>query len=447
MRGGIRNRIVKYTFIIIIGINLISLSVMSYFVVNNVKEESINDVIDISNRIKYVIGNRLIKKEDIYLSLDDIYYMGVDYVGIYGSSINVSQSMGSILNNEEINKIYKDSNNIKSYVNVRYIERDYIITYNYPIYEDNFVGNVIMQKSYIKDFSQGIDFLKIVILNQFIVNFLILLFINKSLFKIVKPIIDLKKSINSFINGEEDYIISLKNKDEIYDLNENYLLLKNKIISDRKRERDFLSNSTHELKTPITAIYAYGQLLQNNEDKEFTDKAISRILEESKKLISLIENLLFINKKNYSKNKFEEVNITSIVLGIIRKEEEIERNIDFDIKRSKEDFIMNGNKEEIECILHNLLDNSIKYSADNKVDIEVENNELIIRNSIYEIPDEIKNRLFEPFIKYNKNKKAITSSGFGLYMAKELSDINSLDISYTINNEKIVFKLENRNYN
>lgn len=444
MKTGIRKRIVKSTLFISLIINIMSLLLISYILINRFQEKSINKMIEISNSAKRVVSNNLIKENKLDISLNDIYYLGVDYIGIYKDKINENQSLGRSINKGEIDRIYIESNNIKSYINSVYKDKDFIITFNYPIYEEDLLGNFILQKSFKDDLSETLNIITLIVANQIIVTLAIIIFINKSLFKIVNPIIELKKSINSFINGKENYIIEFENKDEIYDLNKNYKLLKDKIISDKKRERDFLSNSTHELKTPITAIYTYGQLLQDNEDKEFREKAVSRILEESRKLINLIENLLFINKKNYNNRKVEDINIHHMVLEIIRTEEELERKIKFDIKTEEEDFILKSNKEDIRNIIYNLLDNAIKYSEDNKVIIKLKNNELVIKNLISEIPEDIKNRLFEPFIKYNKDKKAITSSGFGLYMAKELSNINNLNLTYTIKNKMITFKLEDR---
>lgn len=448
MKIGIRKRIVKSTLLISLIINMMSLLLISYILINRFQEKSINKMIEISDSAKRVVSNNLIKEDKLDISLNDIYYLGVDYIGIYKDKINENQSLGRSINKEEIDMIYIESDNIRSYINSVYKDKDFIITFNYPIYEEEFLGNFILQKSFKDDLGETFNIITLIITNQLIFTLAILIFINRGLFNIVKPIIDLKNSINSFINGENNYIINIENKDEIYDLNENYLILKNKIISDRKRERDFLSNSTHELKTPITAIYAYGQLLQNNDDEEFRSKAVSRILEESKKLITLIENLLFINKKNYISNKREEeVNIKELVLDLVKKEEEIKTNVKILIKDSKDNFIVKGNREEVEIIIYNLLDNAIKYSSGERIDIEIQNNKFIIRNSLDYIPEDIINRLFEPFIKYNKDKKVITSSGFGLYMAKELSDLNNISLNYKISNEKIVFNLESKNTN
>ena len=110
-------------------------------------------------------------------------------------------------------------------------------------------------------------------------------------------------------------------------------------------------------------------------------------------------------------------------------------------------------KDDIEERIMNLLDNSLKYSKGNVIDITLTENKgkfiFELKNSISKIPDNIKNQLLEPFVKFNDFEKAkeetITSSGVGLYLCNNLAKSNGLILSYEINEkEKVIrFKLSN----
>ena len=70
------------------------------------------------------------------------------------------------------------------------------------------------------------------------------------------------------------------------------------IINEQNKSREFFNNATHELKTPITAISGYTQLLIDNDiceiEEAFRDRALDRIIKESNKLNSLVKNILEI---------------------------------------------------------------------------------------------------------------------------------------------------------
>ena len=100
-------------------------------------------------------------------------------------------------------------------------------------------------------------------------------------------------------------------------------------------------------------------------------------------------------------------------------------------------------KEDIESILTNLIENSLKYSSNKNIIIEIgeQSNKYCFKilNNIDEINDEIKDKLFEPFIKGNSSNGKISSSGLGLYICKRLCEKNNFEIKYFIEKDVIEF--------
>ena len=100
-------------------------------------------------------------------------------------------------------------------------------------------------------------------------------------------------------------------------------------------------------------------------------------------------------------------------------------------------------KEDMESILTNLIENSLKYSTTKEINIKIEQGNgkwyFKIYNGITEIKNEIKDNLLEPFIKGDNKNGEISSSGLGLYICKRLCEKNNFKIKYSIKNNIIEF--------
>ena len=99
-----------------------------------------------------------------------------------------------------------------------------------------------------------------------------------------------------------------------------------------------------------------------------------------------------------------------------------------------------SNKEDINTIIVNLIDNAIKYTAGKEITVKVYEDDYKciteVSNEIYEIPEKIKDNLFDPFVKHSNDivlkKEGITSSGLGLYICNKLAEDNNLKLEDVI---------------
>jgi len=208
----------------------------------------------------------------------------------------------------------------------------------------------------------------------------------------------------------------------------------------------FVSSVSHDLKTPITSIRMFAELLQMNPDtpKEKAADFLRTIEEESARLTRLINNLLDFAKiekgsKDYS---FTKVNLNSLV-------EEVMRIMDYQLKSNKfetkiklpgEEYTIQGDKDSIIEAVINLISNSIKFSAnkkeitlglirrDNYVILSVADKGLGIRS------ENIKN-IFEPFYREKtKEKSSVGGAGLGLSIVQHIMDAHNGKID-VISNE------------
>jgi len=194
---------------------------------------------------------------------------------------------------------------------------------------------------------------------------------------------------------------------------------------------EFISTLSHEIRTPLTSIKGFCQtmlnswdLLDDNKKKEF----LEIILNQSKRLINLVENVLNVAKIDSNSNDLilSKVEINKLVQNCANM-----------LKIANPDFIFEFNlaKNELNClcdfdktqqVLLNILDNAIKYSINSKrIEIKTKNKNdfsvISIKNFGNYIEEEKIDKIFEKFYRIDSYIKATTQgSGLGLYIAKTL---------------------------
>jgi two-component system, OmpR family, phosphate regulon sensor histidine kinase PhoR len=193
--------------------------------------------------------------------------------------------------------------------------------------------------------------------------------------------------------------------------------------------REFSANVSHELKTPLTSINGYAEMIENGMAKDEDIKKFAfTIKTEGERLLNIIDSIIKLSKieeEEYSKD-FKIIDIYNIGkstmgnLSFIAKEKNIELNL-----YGKPTFI-NGNKSMVEEMIYNLLDNGIKYtSSGGSVDLDITSQDgwaiIKVRDTGIGIPDSHQNRIFERFYTVDKSRSKKTRSiGLGLSIVKHI---------------------------
>ena len=206
--------------------------------------------------------------------------------------------------------------------------------------------------------------------------------------------------------------------------------------------KEFVSNVSHELKTPLTSVKTYAETLLEEEelDQESKNKFLSVILTETNRMSKLVSDLLQLTKFDYKKIAWEKINfdITELTKQICDKHkiqaEKKNQILECYVTSNVEDVY--GDRDGIEQAITNILSNSIKYTPENgniKVYIGAVHNDAyikIIDNGIG-IPKDDLPRVFERFYRVDKARsREMGGTGLGLPIAKEIIDSNngSIDI-------------------
>jgi len=203
----------------------------------------------------------------------------------------------------------------------------------------------------------------------------------------------------------------------------------------------FLSVLSHELKTPLTAIEGYLNLMKDRKLGDQLDDytvALNRSLERIQSMRNLILDLMDFTKVSFekSKEKFEKINLFDLVNMSVGSMQPyaIQRNIQIKIHAQQPVEII-ANPDDIEIILNNLISNAVKFNKDGgSVDITLINKNgsaiVSIKDSgIGMSADEVA-KLFREFVRIkNEKTRNITGSGLGLSIVKKITEIYHGDIN------------------
>lgn len=420
-----------------------------YFQANNLEGNKIN-----FNRYIPKISNNISEQGNCQIdvfneSLEKEYSYYLDKFSFNYGKDGVEDVLEEANNNKAALNIYRNKNRVTAYL-------------AFPAYiDENFLGNILLSKDYSKEYLDLMGLMsniKIIVL----ITFLLVLIFTYFLFeKIVNPLSYIKNSFKRI--GDGDYKINLKvnSKDEIGDLAKGVNKMANKIeeqiekineekekvLTLEKTRTEFFNNITHELKTPLTNISGYAQIMMEEDfnDDEFRIFALERIDKESKRMHELIVSLIEVskNKSDIENREFENINLKKLIEELCE---------DFKVKGEKHDIYISKNLEDVEfmCredeirrVIINLLDNAIKYSIKgteikinlfkNKEEIGIE-----IENFSDEISTEGLEKIFEPFYRENtKKSRELGGNGLGLYICSELVKKYNGDISFSYSNGKV----------
>ncbi len=215
------------------------------------------------------------------------------------------------------------------------------------------------------------------------------------------------------------------------------------ILSAARSRQDFTANVSHELKTPLTAISGYAQLIENHmADSEQETYIAGKIHESADRLVSLINDIIKLSELDRPAEEqlvFEEIDLYDIAKSRV---ELLKVNADqkgITITIDGEPTPMRGNRNMIVELIDNLCQNAIQYNNENgKVFVSVGKEEgcptLTVSDNGIGIPKDMQDRVFERFFRVDKSRSRDTGgTGLGLAIVKHIVELH--DARITLNSE------------
>ena len=213
------------------------------------------------------------------------------------------------------------------------------------------------------------------------------------------------------------------------------------------KQKQFISNASHELKTPLTVISANADVLLQSEKNIW----LNNITSQTERMNLIISDMLALAKMDEGKTKLisEEFNLSEVIVENVLPFDAVAfengKNIELDVSP---DLRYTGDSASVKKVVNILLDNAVKHAEHGgiiKVSLKKEgkNAVLTVFNTGSDVPTENSNRIFERFYRgENTRASEAKGSGLGLSIAKSIADVNKWKIfAQSIPNESMTITI------
>ena len=201
-------------------------------------------------------------------------------------------------------------------------------------------------------------------------------------------------------------------------------------------KNEFFANVSHELKTPLTAISGYAELIENkmvpaNQEVYFA----KQIRENANRLLNLINDIIRLSELDHTK-----IHSDFVSLHLLEEAKEVCSTLQINAQKKNVSLVCYGsdevilsNKELLKELISNLVQNAIQYNNENgKVVVHIYNENgavLSVKDNGIGIPKNVQNRVFERFYRVDKSRSRQTGgTGLGLAIVKHIVEIHDAHI-------------------
>lgn len=295
--------------------------------------------------------------------------------------------------------------------------------------------------------------------------FVVVLFFSYAMSKrVATPIVRLSRAMSRFGQGLREEPVVVRTNDEVEKLADSFAMMKTKLIeqmdrleSDRNTivqleggRRRFYQHMTHELKTPLTTISGYAQIIGQPgfKDAAFLHKAAARIGIESERLHGMVVEIMELSRReassgNERKDRIELADMLSACcedMSLLADKNGL--RIQY---RPAEQLFVKGQSDDLRRLWMNVLDNAVKYAAEGTailVELSLQSDQAVVSvsNELAEEDRADAEMVFEAFYRARgnmKNPKVTGSMGLGLAICKTIVDVHGGSIAYRSEGKRV----------
>lgn len=297
--------------------------------------------------------------------------------------------------------------------------------------------------------SQSISILLAPFIFSICISFMVVFILSKRMAdEIVEPFQDITNTINSTNISEDVLTFNTYNYPELYKItnaltnmskeNKKYL---ERLEKEKKVRQEFFSNASHELKTPLTSIRGYTELIRSHtiQDSNQIDTCLDCVLKESDHMTQLINDILTISKLETEEMQvtYSHIQVKKLLDSIIETLRVQIEKMDLKVYVNATEFTVFASMDHIKGIFYNVISNAIKYNkVSGRIDIVLKKNQNNMYFSVEDtgigIPNKDQNRIFQRFYRVDKQRsKTIPGTGLGLSIVKHVVYYYKGDIHLT----------------
>ena len=277
----------------------------------------------------------------------------------------------------------------------------------------------------------------------------------------IRYISRISEAVQNISEGDLNTVIDVIGDDEFSSMaaNLNHMAADIKKLMEKEREsertkNELITNVAHDLRTPLTSIIGYLELLAGNQQvpADMQHKYIEIAYGKSRRLEKLIEDLFGFTKLNYGKIAMHvgQIDIVKLLGQLVEEAYPnfVEKGLSYDLQSNVPAKIINADGNLLARLFDNLIGNAIKYGADGKrvlvkIHAEGETVTVSVTNYGYVIPADELPLIFNKFYRVEQSRSSSTGgTGLGLAIAKEIVDMHGGTISVASDLNGTVFTVK-----
>ncbi len=371
----------------------------------------------------------------------------IEHIDKYGRTILYNDAATGCLlgrNDSELNQfkeeLYNSGEEMKA---IRLVNHDYkAYALLYGIETDNgYVFLFTMLRNVNKNYNLIKDQLIYITVVVIVLAIIISLFLARV---ISEPITKITEKAKVLANGNYNVKFEKNGIKEIDELADTLNYLESEVSKTDEYRRDLMANVSHDLKTPLTMIKAYAEMVRDitYKDKKKREENLNVIIEETDRLNSLVGDILALSKlqANSDTLEIETFDLIEEINNVIKRYDIIKDNEGYQIEViSPDKALVRADKNKINQVIYNLVNNAINYTGEDKkviVKITEEKKEYLVQiiDSGKGIEKDKIEHIWDKYYKDEKNhRRNIVGTGLGLSIVKNILEHH--DFKYGVNSE------------
>ena len=397
------------------------------------KEQKINDIKSIANKIEKIQMQNGFKDTLNYLALDKSVCIEIDnneYYSLYDSAYFGKGCIKDISTTYQYKVDFIEKNKNKEIYTIRnQLFKNETVVYAIKLKDNNY--------AFINASIEPVDGTLLLLSKELLIITMLILILSFTLAYFISehisnPIKQINQSAKKLATGNFNVEFNEDSKIlEIEELSKTLNYTKNELSKIEEFRRDLMANISHDLKTPLTMIKANAEIAKdlhlNNKERQIEN--MNTIISETDRLTILVNDILELSKMESIKDDLTktEFDLINLIENIIRKYKVLQETekYQFNFIHKEKEIIINADKKKLEQVIYNLINNAINYTGkDNLVTIKVTttNNILVeIKDTGKGIKESELPYIWEKYYKNEKkHKRNLIGTGLGLNIVKNI---------------------------
>lgn len=434
--------------LIIISVNIIGIRTINYNHENNIKKEVEKIILENNTIATSILKNKAVnsfeqEKDELVKKLDIL------SINMNNLNIEIYQDGNIIYSNDikEVEKVELEEQKIKIKILPKE-NKTYIYAF-LKIQKQNQIYEIYTNRDITNIFEDRIIEMQNFLKDSIIVTLISTTILAIAIYFMTRRIKYLKNNCSKLAQKDYQNIKKIRGHDEIAILGEHFdnmaKTIKNNLETIQKvaDQRDlFIRDITHEIRSPLTVILGYSELLENVEikEKEKIQKYASKIYEEGKYLEKLTQSLINILLLENKKMELKEENVSLIIEDAVKmvKEELNEKNIEI-ITNIDRNILKKVDESLIKSLIINLIKNSYNAckSKVGKIQINLDTNKIEVIDNGKGMTKEQIQKIKEPFYTQNmKRKEKFNGLGLGIPFCIKIAQIHKAKLEIESDKDK-----------